>query len=87
MERQQLPLESITLTTMITQLIQAASRFNMSPELGSKPGVPLSAALTALYFVVAPVGIFLFISVVTYAFTRERKEKTEPKDSVLTHIE
>jgi hypothetical protein len=35
----------------------------------------------------APVGLFLLISVIVYAATGERKEKTEPKDSVLTHIE
>ena len=51
------------------------------------PGESLSAAETALYFVGAPVAIFLFISVVVYALTGKRKEKTESKDSVLTHIE
>ena len=51
------------------------------------PGESLSAAQTALYFVGAPLGIFLLISVIVYATTGERKEKTESKDSVLTHIE
>jgi hypothetical protein len=51
------------------------------------PGESLSAAETALYFVGAPLGIFLLISVVVYALTGERKEKTESKDSALTHIE
>lgn len=69
------------------QLFQAATKFNMAPEDGSMPGESLSAAQTALYFVAAPVGIFLIISVIVYAFTGKRKEKTEPKDSVLTHIE
>ena len=59
----------------------------MSPEMGPQPTESLSAAQTVLYFVGAPVGIFLLISVVVYALTGERKEKTEPKDSVLTHIE
>ncbi len=85
--RQQLLLKSITLTPMMIQLIQAVTKFNMAPEDGSMPGEPLSAAQTALYFVGAPVGIFLLISVVVYALTGERKEKTESKDSVLTHIE
>lgn len=85
--RQQQLLKSITLTPMMIQLIQAATKFNMAPEDGSMPGESLSAAQTALYFVGAPVAIFLFISVVVYAFTGERKEKTESKDSVLTHIE
>ena len=69
------------------QLLQAATKFNMKPEDGTMPGESLSAAQTALYFVGAPVAIFLFISVVVYALTGERKEKTESKDSVLTHIE
>ena len=85
--RQQLLLKSITLTPMMIQLVQAASKFNMAPEDGSMPGESLSAAETALYFVGAPLGIFLLISVVVYALTGERKEKTESKDSVLTHIE
>ena len=85
--RQQQLLESITLMPMMIQLIQAATKFNMAPEDGSMPGESLSAAQTALYFFGAPVAIFLFISVVVYALTGERKEKTESKDSVLTHIE
>jgi len=85
--RQQQLLNSITLNLMMIQLIQAATKFNMVPEDGSMPGEPLSAAQTALYFVGAPVGIFLLISVVVYALTGERKEKTESKDWVLTHIE
>ena len=85
--RQQQPLKSITLTPMMIQLLQAATKFNMAPEDGTLPGESLSAAQTALYFVGAPVAIFLFISVVVYALTGERKEKTESKDSVLTHIE
>ena len=59
----------------------------MSPEMGPQPTESLSAAQTVLYFVGAPVGFFLLISVVVYALTGDRKEKTEPKDSVLTHIE
>ncbi len=85
--RQQLLLKSITLNAMMSQFIQAAIKFNMAPEDGTVAGEPLSAAETALYFVGAPVGIFLLISVIVYALTGERKEKTEPKDSVLTHIE
>ena len=85
--RQQLLHKSITLTPMMIQLIQAATKFNMAPEDGTVAGESLSAAQTALYFVGAPVALFLFISVVVYATTGERKEKTESKDSVLTHIE
>ncbi len=85
--RQQQLLKSITLNAMMIQLFQAASKFSMAPEDGSMPGESLSAAETALYFVGAPVGSFLLISVIVYALTGERKEKTESKDSVLTHIE
>ena len=85
--RQQLLLKSITLTTMMIQLAQAVSNLRMAPEDGSMPGESLSAAQTALYFVGAPLGLFLLISVIVYALTGERKEKTESKDSVLTHIE
>jgi hypothetical protein len=72
---------------MMIQLIQVATNLRMAPEDGSMPGESLSAAQTALYFVGAPVGLFLLISVIVYATTGERKEKTESKDSVLTHIE
>lgn len=69
------------------QLIQTVSKLNMAQEDGAMPGESLSAAQTALYFVGAPLGIFILISVVVYALTGERKEKTEPRDSVLTRIE
>ena len=85
--RQRLLLKSITLTPMMIQLAQAVSNLRMAPEDGSMPGESLSAAQTALYFVGAPLGLFLLISVIVYALTGERKEKTESKDSVLTHIE
>jgi hypothetical protein len=85
--RQQQLLKSITLTPMMIQLAQAVSNLRMAPEDGTVAGESLSAAQTALYFFGIPVGLFLLISVIVYAATGERKEKTEPKDSVLTHIE
>ena len=69
------------------QVIQAATNIKMAQEDGAMPGESLSAAQTALYFVGAPVASFLLISLIVYALTGERKEKTESKDSVLTHIE
>ena len=72
---------------MMIQLIQAATNIKMAQEDGAMPGESLSAAQTALYFVGAPVASFLLISLIVYALTGERKEKTESKDSVLTHIE
>jgi hypothetical protein len=41
------------------------------------PGEPLTAVQTFLYFVATPVGLFLLISVLVLAGTREKK-KTEP---------
>jgi hypothetical protein len=72
---------------MMIQLIQAATKFNMAPEDGTVAGESLSAAQTALYFVGAPVAIFLFISVVVYGLTGERKDKTESNDPCLKLIE
>jgi hypothetical protein len=72
---------------MMIELAQAVSNLPMGQEDGAMPGESLSAAQTALYFFGIPVGLFLIISVIVYAATGERKEKTEPKDSVLTHIE
>ena len=55
-----------------------ASAFNMgSVEGGAMPGEPLTAVQTFLYFVVTPVGLFLLITVLVLAGTREKK-KTEP---------
>ena len=85
--RQQLPPKSITITPMMIQLAQALSNLPMGQEDGAMPGESLSAAQTALYFFGAPVGLFLLISVIVYAATGKRQEKTESKDSVLTHIE
>ena len=55
-----------------------ASALNMgSNEGGAMPGEPLTAIQTFLYFVATPVGLFLFISILVLAGTREKK-KTEP---------
>jgi hypothetical protein len=53
------------------------------------PGEPLTAVQTFLYFVAAPVGLFLLISVLVLVGTREKK-KTEPgkkPSSVIDSIE
>jgi hypothetical protein len=53
------------------------------------PGEPLTAVETFLYFVATPVGLFLFITVLVLAGTREKK-KTEPgkkPSSVVDSIE
>ena len=55
-----------------------ASAFSMgSVEGGAMPGEPLTTVQTFLYFVATPVGLFLLISVLVLAGTREKK-KTEP---------
>ncbi len=62
----------------------------MAPvEGGAMPGEPLTAVQTFLYFVAAPVGLFLLISVLVFVGTREKK-KTEPgkkPSSVIDSIE
>jgi multisubunit Na+/H+ antiporter MnhG subunit len=55
-----------------------ASALNMGYNDGSAmTGESLTAVQTFLYFVAAPVGIFLLISVLVLVGTREKK-KTEP---------
>jgi hypothetical protein len=55
-----------------------ATALNMGyGEGGELPGEPLTAVQTFLYFVATPVGLFLFISILVLAETREKK-KTEP---------
>jgi hypothetical protein len=72
---------------MIRSIVLA---FGMAPvEGGVMPGEPLTAVQTFLYFVAAPVGLFLLISVLVLAGTREKK-KTEPgkkPSSVIDSIE
>lgn len=67
-----------------------ASAFFMSPvEGGAMPGEPLTAVQTFLYFVAAPVGLFLLISLLVLVGTREKK-MTEPgkkPSSVIDSIE
>ena len=62
----------------------------MAPvEGGVMPGEPLTAVQTFLYFVAAPVGLFLLISVLVLVGTREKKN-TEPgkkPSSVIDSIE
>ena len=58
-------------------------------EGGAMPGEPLTAVQTFLYFVATPIGLFLLITVLVLAGTREKK-KTEPgkkPSSVIESIE
>ena len=55
-------------------------------EDGTNAGEGLSALETFTYFFAAPVALFLVISVITYAFTGERRKK-EKNASVVTSID
>ena len=62
----------------------------MAPvEGGVMPGEPLTAVQTFLYFVAAPVGLFLLISVLVLVGTREKKKTESGKkpSSVIDSIE
>jgi len=63
---------------MLTQLLM------INQEPGAMPGEGLTAIETFTYFVAAPVGLFLLISLLTWAFTREKKRTSS---SAITHIE
>jgi hypothetical protein len=67
-----------------------ASGLTMGPvEGGAMPDKPLTAVEIFLYFVGAPVGLYLLITVLVLAGTREKK-KTEPgkkPSSVIDSIE
>ncbi|CAN2211596.1 hypothetical protein MCEGKSH29_01010 [Candidatus Nanopelagicaceae bacterium] len=55
-------------------------------EDGTDAGVGLSAIQTFTYFLVAPVALFLVISVLAYVATGDRK-KSAKSDSVITSID
>jgi hypothetical protein len=56
----------------------------INQEPGAMPGEGLTAIETFTYFVAAPVGLFILISLLTWAFTGEKKGKST---SSITHIE
>jgi len=58
----------------------------INQEPGALPGPGLSALQTFTYFVAAPVGLFLLISVITWALTGSKKIKTKTTSSI-TSIE
>jgi len=55
-------------------------------EDGTNAGEGLSALQTITYFFVAPVALFLVISLLAYVATGERKKKAK-NDSVITSID
>ena len=71
---------------MISHLSQlAASSRLINQEPGAMPGEGLTALQTFTYFVAAPVGLFLLISITVWAFTG--KKKSGRSASVVTTIE
>ena len=70
----------IHIASVIHTLAQGAQ------EDGTDAGQGLSAIQTFTYFFVAPVVLFLAISVIAYALTGDRKKKAT-KASVITSID
>ena len=64
---------------MLSQLLM------INQEPGAMPGEGLTAIETFTYFVAAPVGLFLLISLISWALTDEKKKSKST--SSITHIE
>ena len=56
-------------------------------EPGMAPGPGLSATETFLYFVVAPIALFLVISALSYAGAYSGSAKRSKKKSLVDHID
>ena len=71
---------------MIKHLSQVALLSgNINQEPGAMPGEGLTALQTFTYFVAAPIGLFLIISIAVWAFTGTKKSANS--SSVITTIE
>ena len=70
----------IHIASAIHSLVQGAQ------EDGTNAGEGLSVLQTFTYFLVAPVALFLVISLLAYVATGERKKKAK-SDSVITSID
>ena len=68
----------------ISDVALLAGGINQEP--GAMPGEGLTALQTFTYFVAAPIGLFLGISLIVWALTGEKK-KSASSTSVVTHIE
>jgi hypothetical protein len=68
----------------ISDVAVLAGGINQEP--GALPGQGLTAIQTFTYFVAAPVGLFLGISLIVWALTGDKK-KSAHSSSVITHIE
>ncbi len=67
-----------------SQVALLAPKINQEP--GAMPGEGLTVLQTFTYFVAAPVGLFLGISLIVWALTGDKK-KSASAPSVVTHIE
>jgi hypothetical protein len=71
---------------MIKHFSDASAHFPLlSQEAGSHPGQGLTALQTFTYFVAAPIGLFLVISIIVWSLTG--KKKSANSSSVITSIE
>ena len=68
----------------LSQVAVLAPRINQEP--GAMPGQGLTALQTFTYFVAAPVGIFVAISLIVWALTGEKKKRSA-STSIITSIE
>ena len=59
----------------------------INQEPGAMPGEGLTAVETFNYFVAAPVGIFVVISLIVLALTGEKKSKSQKSNSSVTSID
>ena len=66
-------------------MIRILAAINQEP--GAMPGKGLTAVETFSYFVAAPIGLFLLISLITWAFTGEKKDKKSKSTSSITSID
>jgi hypothetical protein len=68
----------------ISDVALLAGGINQEP--GAMPGEGLTALQTFTYFVAAPIGLFLGISLIVWALTGDKKMSAS-STSVVTHIE
>lgn len=66
-------------------MIRILAAINQEP--GAMPGEGLTAVETFSYFVAAPIGLFLLISLIAWALTGERKKSKATNSSSITSIE
>lgn len=66
-------------------MIRILAAINQEP--GAMPGKGLTALETFSYFVAAPIGLFIVISLIVWALTGEKKDKKSKSSSSITSID